>query len=60
MDLSFQFWKLIYFIDIKFEILSAVSMKITLFCVVAEYSLEEVRRRFKRSCVFHHPPDGGK
>jgi hypothetical protein len=56
--------KVILFIDLKiyldtvgFEVLTAVSMKIAVFWVVAPCSLVEFYQRFRGPCCLHHQGD---
>jgi hypothetical protein len=42
---------------VGFEVLTAVSMKMTVFWVVAPCSLVEVYQRFRGPCCLHHPDD---
>jgi hypothetical protein len=42
-----------------FEVLTAVSMKIAVFWVVAPCSLVEVYQRFRDPCYLHYRPDDG-
>jgi hypothetical protein len=46
---------------VGFEVLTAVSMKMTVFWVVAQCSLVEVYQRFRDPCClhYHRPDDGG-
>jgi hypothetical protein len=46
---------------VGFEVLTAVSMKMAVFWVVAPCSLVEVCQRFRGPCCVHHqgPDDGG-
>jgi hypothetical protein len=46
---------------VGFEVLTAVTMKIAVFWVVAPCSLVEVYQRFRGPCCLHHqgPDDGG-
>jgi hypothetical protein len=48
---------------VGFEVLTAVSLKIAVFWVVAPCSLVEVYQRFRGPCCLHHqgdrPDDGG-
>jgi hypothetical protein len=39
---------------VKFQVLTAVSMKMVIFWVIAPCSLEEVHRRFRGVCHLHH------
>jgi hypothetical protein len=41
----------------RFQILTAASMKMTVFWVVAPGSVVEVYRRFRDACCLHHLPD---
>jgi hypothetical protein len=41
----------------RFEVLAAASMKMTVFWVVAPCSLVEVYRRFRGASCFHHQGD---
>jgi hypothetical protein len=41
----------------RFHVLTAVSMKMAVFWVVAPCSLVEVYRRFRGSCCLHHQGD---
>jgi hypothetical protein len=41
-------------IEVRFEVLTASSMKMTVFWVVAPCSLLEVYRRFRGTCCLHH------
>jgi hypothetical protein len=46
---------------VRFQVLTAASMKITAFWDVAPCSLAEVYRRFLRAyCLNHHGPDDGR
>jgi hypothetical protein len=42
---------------VKLEVLTAASMKMAVFCVVAPCSLVEVYRRFRGACYLHHQGD---
>jgi hypothetical protein len=42
---------------VGFEVLTAMSMKIVVFWVVAPCSLEEVYHRFRGPCCLHHQGD---
>jgi hypothetical protein len=46
---------------VRFQVLTAASIKVTVFWVVAPCSLVEVNRRFRGTCCLHHqdPDDGG-
>jgi hypothetical protein len=46
---------------LRFEFLTAASIKIPVFCIVASCSLVEVYRRFRCACCLpdHRPDDGG-
>jgi hypothetical protein len=43
--------------EVGFEVLTAASMKMAVFWVVAPCSLVEVYRRFKGACCLHHHKD---
>jgi hypothetical protein len=42
------------FIQVRFEVLTAASMKMAVFWVVAPCSLVEIYRRFRSACCLHH------
>jgi hypothetical protein len=46
---------------VRFEVLTAASIKMTVFWVVAPYSVVEVYRRFRGACCLHNyrPVDDG-
>jgi hypothetical protein len=46
-------------VRVGFEVLTAVSMKMAVFWVVAPCRLVEVYQRFKGPCSGHRPDDGG-
>jgi hypothetical protein len=50
-------YKLVLNGRMKFQLLTAASMKITVFWDVAPYSLVEVYRRFKGAYCLHHQGD---
>jgi hypothetical protein len=43
--------------QVRFQVLTAVSMKMNVFWVVAPCSLVEVYRRFRGACCLHHQGD---
>jgi hypothetical protein len=43
----------------RFDVLMALSMKMTLLLDVPSFSLVEIYRCFRRACCPHHRPDGG-
>jgi hypothetical protein len=63
----------VYLVEVGFEVLTAVSMKIAVFWVVlpdytvlqprrqqsSSFYLVEVYRRFRDACYLHRPDDGG-
>jgi hypothetical protein len=44
---------------VGFEVLTAASVKMAAFWVVAPCSLVEVYQRFRGTCCLHRPDDGG-
>jgi hypothetical protein len=43
--------------SVRFQVLTAASMKMAVFWVVASSSLVDVHRRFRGACCFHHQGD---
>jgi hypothetical protein len=43
--------------EVKFQVLTAASMKMVLFWVIMPCSLVEVFRRFRGACCLHHQGD---
>jgi hypothetical protein len=59
MSFGFKGTKHIEYQKVGFEVLTAVSMKIAVFWVVAPCSLVEVYQRFRDPCCDECPDDGG-
>jgi hypothetical protein len=44
---------------VRFQVITAASMKMAVFWVVVPCSLLEVYQRFRSACCLHHRPDDG-